>query len=109
MDSGTGWTAVIVALLALLGTAYTAHQSRAAGRETARRDDFQLLYDRQDRERERREEEVTQMRTEMRGMQRSQRLIASYVRDLREAIRRLGGEPPPPPAGLDLSPWDELD
>lgn len=108
MDSG-GLTAVVVAGFALVGTGYTAHQSRAAGRESARRDDFQLLYDRQDRERERREEEVTEMRTEMRGMQRSQRLLASYVRDLREAIRRAGAEPPPPPAGLDLSPWDDLD
>lgn len=108
MDSG-GLTAVVVAGLALVGTGYTAHSSRAAGREADRREDFQLLYDRQDRERERRDEEAAEMRTELRSVRRSQRLLVSYTRDLREAIRRTGAEPPPPPADLDLSPWDELD
>lgn len=107
--SNTSWTAVIVAALALLGSAYTARQSREAGRESTRRDDFKVLYDRQDRERERREQELSEMRTRFTLLERSQRLLLSYTRDLREALRRSGSEPPPPPTGLDLSPWDDLD
>lgn len=109
MDSGTGWVSVVIAALALLGTGYTARQSRAAGRESGRRDDFQVLYDRQDRERERRERELAEMRNRFTLLERSQRILIGYTRDLREHIRRTGAEPPPVPPGLDLSPWDDLD
>ncbi|MEE4546450.1 hypothetical protein V2S66_31360 [Streptomyces sp. V4-01] len=108
MDNG-GVTAVVVSALALVGTGYTARSARAAGRENARRDEFQLLYERQDRAQERQDREMSEVRGEVQTLKRSQRLLVSYVRDLREALRRSGSEPPPPPAGLDLSPWDDLD
>ncbi|MFE1767308.1 hypothetical protein ACFW81_24200 [Streptomyces angustmyceticus] len=95
------WTAVIVAVLAMLGTAYQARQSRLGAGETAKRDNFQLLYERQDKE-------MTELRERQNRMDRSMRILLSHVRDLREFIRRAGAEPPPPPDGLDLSPWDEI-
>jgi len=94
-------SALGVAILALLGTVYTAYSSRSAARESLKVPTFDSITKRLDDERQRRESEVTELK-------RSQRMLLSYVRDLREAMRRDGIDPPPPPASLDLSPWDDL-
>jgi hypothetical protein len=94
-------SALGVAFLALLGTIYTGVTSRAAAREQAKVPTFESITKRLDQEREKREQEVSELR-------RSQRMLLSYVRDLREALRRTGVQPPPPPPDLDLSPWDDL-
>lgn len=99
--SGGVVSALGVAILAMLGTVYTAYSSRAAVRESAKVPTFDSITKRLDDERLRRETEVTELR-------RSQRMLLSYVRDLREAMRRDGIDPPPPPSDLDLSPWDNL-
>lgn len=100
MSSGVV-SALGVALLALLGTAYTAYTTRSSARESQRVPTFESITARLDKEREETERVVTELR-------RSQRMLLSYVRDLREALRRTGAEPPPPPPELDLSPWDDL-
>ncbi|MET8693647.1 hypothetical protein ABZV65_14010 [Streptomyces bauhiniae] len=94
-------SALGVALLALLGTIYTGVTSRAAAREQTRVPTFESITARLDKERAEMEREITDLK-------RSQRMLLSYVRDLREALRRTGAEPPPPPPDLDLSPWDDL-
>lgn len=109
MSSGTGWGAIAIAVIALVGTAYTAWTSKAAARESARVPTFESITSRLDLERERREHELTEVKERLSRAERSQRVLLGYVRDLREAIRRAGAEPPRPPADLDLSPWDSLD
>ncbi|WP_263165380.1 hypothetical protein [Streptomyces sp. SCSIO ZS0520] len=108
MSSGV-ISALGVAVLALVGTVYTAATSRSAAREQAKVPTFESITRRLDDERERREAEVQELKGRLSVAERSQRILLGYVRDLREALRRTGAEPPPPPAELDLSPWDDLD
>lgn len=108
MSSGTG-SAIVIAVLALVGTAYTAWTSKTAARESAKVPTFESITKRLDDERERREKEVDEVRGRLSRAERSQSILLGYVRDLREAVRRAGGVPPSPPPGLDLSPWDSLE
>ncbi|WP_328934136.1 MULTISPECIES: hypothetical protein [unclassified Streptomyces] len=107
MSSGV-ISALGVAFLALLGTIYTGVTSRAAAREQQRVPTFESITKRLDDERQRHENKTRELEERLSVAERSQRILLSYVRDLREALRRTGVQPPPPPPDLDLSPWDDL-
>lgn len=96
MDSGgtTGAVAIVCAVLALAGAAYTARQSRQAQRDSQRVPTFEAITKRLDAE-------LITERTQ-------RRLLSSYVLDLLRWARGLPPEvppPPEPPEELDLSPW----
>lgn len=100
MSSGV-ISALGVAFLALLGTIYTGVKAQATAREQTKVPTFESITKRLDEERRENKGEIAELK-------RSQRMLLSYVRDLREALRRTGVQPPPPPPDLDLSPWDDL-
>ncbi|WP_158920329.1 hypothetical protein [Streptomyces sp. NBRC 109706] len=94
--SDGGWVGIVIAVLALAGTAFTARQSRAAQRESARVPTFEAITSRLD--------------SELRAEQVQRRLLTSYVLDLLRWARRVepdskAGPPPEPPDDLDLTPW----
>ncbi|MFB7900347.1 hypothetical protein ACFC1B_28960 [Streptomyces xiamenensis] len=95
MSDSTGWGAIIIAVIALAGTAYTARQSRAAARESEKVPTFEAITTRLDQD----------LRTE----RTQRRLLTSYVLDLLRWARQVPPEsappPPDPPDDLDLSPW----
>ncbi|NJQ04302.1 hypothetical protein [Streptomyces lonarensis] len=128
MDSGdTAWGAAIVATITALGTGLVAWLHKRSARETQRVATFESIKTWMAEDRERREARVAELEAKVAGLEeqqreqerqrreqeerhtRSQRMLMSYVRDLREEIQRAGGVPPPPPEGLDWSPWDGLD
>lgn len=91
----TGVVGIIVAVVALLGTAYAARQSRAAQRESVQVPTFEAITKRLD-------EELRSERTQ-------RKLLTSYVLDLLRWARMVppsaAPPPPDPPDELDLTPW----
>lgn len=93
--SDTGLVGIIVSVIALLGTAYTARQSRAAQKESARVPTFEAITLRLD--------------AELKAERTQRRLLTSYVLDLLRWARMVppsaAPPPPEPPEELDLTPW----
>lgn len=91
----TGLVGIIVAVVALIGTAYTARQSRAAQRESAKVPTFETI--------------MTRLDAELRAERTQRKLLTSYVLDLLRWTRTVPPEaaspPPEPPEELDLTPW----
>jgi hypothetical protein len=86
---------IIVAVVALAGTAYTARQARVAQRESVKVPTFEAITIRLD--------------AELRAERTQRKLLTSYVLDLLRWTRAVPPEaappPPDPPPDLDLTPW----
>ena len=112
----TDWTAVsglAVSLATAGGTVYAARAGRRT-RGQERRDDFETITGRMEKEIKRlgdrvdeQELEAEQQRARAAAQESTIRYLASWVRTLVGAIRAAGQEPPPPPEPMppDVQPY----
>jgi len=105
--SAEAWAAISAALVSVAtagGTVYTARAGRLARRGQERRDDFEVVTSRMEREMERlgkrldeQELESVQQRARLAGQDYTIRYLVGWVRSLVGFVQTSGLEPPPAP------------